>query len=116
MHNMHFNCEWSSWQYAICRTIRSIQAWVVFTIEARLCNLSLLPSRGSAKLVESDVKPVIDVCVDFVVLVTDLLRGQPFLQSLHTPAYCLIYLSRFFCPFVVGLGASNAWEIHGNVH
>ena len=51
--------------------------------EYLLSNLGLLLGRGPAKLVEADAKPVVDLCVQRVVLVANLLRGKTLLDSLR---------------------------------
>ena len=52
-------------------------------VPAYLTNLCLLPCGRAPKLVKGNVKPLVDVSVDLVVLVTDLLRSQTFFQRLH---------------------------------
>ena len=54
-----------------------------FGVLANLTNFCLLPCWCASKLVKGDVKPLINVSVDLVVLVTNLLRGQAFLKSLQ---------------------------------
>ena len=60
-----------------------MQVHCVSVPESYLPNFCLLPSRGAPKFVKLNVEPFIDVGMDLVVLVADLLRGQPLLQSLQ---------------------------------
>jgi len=53
-----------------------------------LADLSLLPRRSPAKFVKADVKPIVDLLVQGVVLVAYLLTRQPLLQSLQRTTPC----------------------------
>ena len=46
---------------------------------AHLRNFGLLPGGGPPEMVKADVKPLVDLGVDLVVLVTDLLGRDAFL-------------------------------------
>ena len=46
---------------------------------AHLRNLGLLPGGGPPKMVKADVKPLVDLGMDLVVLVADLLRRDALL-------------------------------------
>ena len=46
---------------------------------AHLRNFGLLPGGGPPKMVKANVKPLVDLSVDLVVLVTDLLGRDPLL-------------------------------------
>ena len=45
-------------------------------------DLRLLLGGGPAELVEADVEPLVDLCVESVVLVADLARREPLLYGL----------------------------------
>lgn len=53
-----------------------------------LSNLGLLPSGSPAKLVKVNVKPLVDVPVNRIVLVADLLACQSLLQRLFKNTIC----------------------------
>jgi hypothetical protein len=48
----------------------------------KMSDLSLLLGGGPAELVEADVEPLVDLCVESVVLVADLTRREPLLHGL----------------------------------
>lgn len=58
--------------------------WNQFLDWADLTDFSLLPCRCPPKLVETDLKPLIDAFVEVVIFVTYFLATEILFQCLHT--------------------------------